>query len=301
MGKSKHTISMKLELDKEDYEAVKNLEAICYEEQKTYLKLELDCKMSQRSSSIKDKIMTEFFYYENETLLGYLGLCNFGGDVVEVSGMVHPKFRRKGIFKKLYLIAKEEWQKICPSEVLLLCDHTSLAGLEFINSIGAEYASSEYQMCLNKKTLERAFTHGIKLRLATSEDVGELNRQDSIYFGLEQKEVEDRSDKENIEETLVNVEDSSDNYLAELEGQIIGKIRIGISDNKGSIYGFGILPEFRCRGYGRETLSCAIDMLKSKNPDSIFLEVATENKNALGLYESCGFEEVFVMDYYVVV
>ena len=300
MENYEHNISMKFELNEKDYEAIKNLEDICYKEQKTNLKLELDFKMQQRKNSIKNRIITEFLYYENGLLVGYLGLCNFSRDIVEVSGMVHPEFRRKGIFKKLYLLAKEEWQRICPSEILVLCDHTSLSGLGFINSIGAEYASSEYQMYLNKKTLPSASNYSIKLRLATREDVAELNRQDSIYFGITPKEVDDGSAKENVEETFVQIEDSSASYVVELGRETIGKIRIDISDNEGAIYGFGILPEFRGKGYGRETLNCALDILKKKEVKDIFLEVATENKNALGLYESCGFEEVSVMDYYLV-
>ena len=67
MDNYQHSICMKLELNEEDYEAIKSLEAICYEEQKTYLKLELDFKMCQKKNSIKNKIMREFFYYENET------------------------------------------------------------------------------------------------------------------------------------------------------------------------------------------------------------------------------------------
>lgn len=300
MENYQHTISMKLELNEKDYEEIKRLEGICYKEQVTYLKLELDFKMHQEKNSIINKIMTEFLYYENETLVGYLGLCNFGGDKVEVSGMVHPKFRRKGIFKKLYLLAKEEWQKTCPSEVLVLCDHTSLSGLAFINSIAAEYASSEYKMCLNKKTLESHTTHGIKLRMATSEDVTEMYRQDSIYFGLLEKEPNEEEAKEYIEKTSNRVDDSSVSYMAELMGKIIGKIRIDITNNEGFIYGLGVLPDFRGKGYGREILSSALDILKKKDVKDIFLEVATENKNALGLYESCGFEEISVMDYFVV-
>ena len=300
MDNHQQTISMKFELNEKDYESIKSLESICYEEQVTYLKLELDFKMNQKKNSIKNKVMTEFLYYENETLVGYLGLCNFGRDIVEISGMVHPKFRRKGIFRKLYLLAKEEWQKICPSEVLVLCDHMSLSGLAFINSLGAEYASSEYKMCLNKKVLEFTLTHGIKLRVATSEDVAELYRQDSIYFELLEPEVDDKEVEDGVKETYIQIEDSSSNYLAELMGKIIGKIRIDKIDNEGSIYGFGVLPDFRGKGYGRAILSSALDILNKKDVDNIFLEVATENKNALGLYESCGFEAVSVMDYYVV-
>lgn len=293
---NEHSISMRFHLNQEEYEAIKGLENICYKKQVTNLKLELDFKMNQRGSSVKNKIMREFLYYENHALVGYLGLCNFDRDIVEVSGMVHPEFRMKGIFKKLYLLAKAEWEKISPSQVLILCDHRSLSGLAFINSLGAEYSSSEYKMYLNKKNLDSTCANGIKLRAATKEDAAELHRQDSIYFGLVEKEVGDKE----TSELSIQEDDGSVSYLAELQGEIIGKIRIDVTDNEGGIYGFGILPDFRGKGYGREALSIALDILKKKQLDNIFLEVATENKNALGLYESCGFEEVSVMDYYIV-
>jgi ribosomal protein S18 acetylase RimI-like enzyme len=293
---NKHSISMRFQLNQEEYEAIKGLEDICYKKQATNLKLELDFKMKQRESSIKNKIMTEFLYYKNDALVGYLGLCNFGRDIVEVSGMVHPEFRMKGVFKKLYLLAKDEWEKICPSQVLILCDHTSISGLAFVNALGAEYSSSEYKMYLNKNNLDTTCTHGIKLRVATKEDAAELYRQDSIYFGLAEKEADDKE----REEISVQEAEGTVSYMAELQGEIIGKIRIDVTDNEGAIYGFGILPDFRGKGYGRETLSIALDILKKKQLDNIFLEVATENKNALGLYESCGFEEISVMDYYIV-
>lgn len=298
MENHQHTITMKFELNKDDYKAIKSLEVACYEKQKTNLKLELDFKMRQRKNSIKDKIMGELFYYDNENLVGYLGLSNFGGDTVEVSGMVHPKFRRKRIFKRLFLLAKEEWQKISPSEVLVLCDHTSISGLAFINSIGAEYASSEYKMCLSKKTLAVENPNVIKLRLATDEDAAEIERQTSSYFGNFEKE--DKDIEEEIEKSSIQVDDNFISYMAELNGRIIGKIHTSLTDNEGFIYGFGVLPEYRGKGYGRETLCCALEILKKKEVDNIFLDVATENKKALGLYESCGFEEISVMDYYVV-
>lgn len=304
MDNYQNAIVMKLELNDEDNERVKSLETVCYAKQKTDLKLELDFKRHQKKSSIINEIMVEFLYYENKILVGYLGLCNFGGNTVEISGMVHPKFRRKGIFKKLYLIAKEEWQRISPSEVLALCDHTSITGLAFINSVGAEYASSEYKMCLNKETLEGDYTytdsHVIKLRLATSEDAAEIDNQTSVYFGMPQKDSYDKEVKVDIEKTFIQLEDNFISYMAEIKGKIIGKIHISVNDNEGFIYGVGVLPVFRGKGYGREILVATLDILKEKNVDNIFLEVETQNKNALALYESCGFEEISVMDYYVV-
>lgn len=305
MGDQKHSILMKTKLNEEDYESIKNLESICYEKQKTNLKLELDFKKYQIKKFVKNfmknKMMTEFLYYENEILVGYLGLSNFGGATIEISGMVHPKFRRRRIFKKLYLIAKEEWQKTCPQEVLALCDHTSISGLAFINSNGSEYASSEYKMCLNKEILNVTHDYVIKLRLATSEDVDEIDKQSSVYFGAPQKDINDKEgSKVEIEKPVIQEEDNFISYMAELDGKIIGKIHLSITDNEGFIYGFGVLPEYRENGYGREILGTALNILKKKDVGNIFLEVATQNKSALGLYESCGFEEISVMDYYIV-
>ena len=41
----------------------------------------------------------------------------------------------------------------------------------------------------------------------------------------------------------------------------------------------------------------AVDASTGSN---LMLEVATENRNALGLYQSCGFKETTVYDYFVV-
>lgn len=295
-----HTISMKFELNEEDCKAIKKLEAICCDEQETNLKLELDYKMSLRRNSIKNKIMTEFLYYENEFLVGYLGLCNFHGTSVEVSGMVDPKFRRRGIFKKLYVLAVEEWKRMGPSEVLVLCDHTSRSGLAFIEEIGAEYGLSEYKMCVNQRTLQVKHALAVKLRLATSEDSAEIDRQSSIYFGTLEEEADNKENEGDKEKTSLEVDDNFISYMAEVQGEIMGKIHISITNNEGFIYGFGVLPKFRGKGYGREVLCSALEIFKRENVDNIFLEVATENKNALELYESCGFEEISVMDYYIV-
>lgn len=87
-------------------------------------------------------------------------------------------------------------------------------------------------------------------------------------------------------------------YLAEVDQQVIGKVHIQVSPGIGGIYGLGVLPEYRGKGYGRATLLKAIDKLKEANAGDIMLQVAVENANALRLYQSCGFVETSTMDYY---
>jgi GNAT superfamily N-acetyltransferase len=92
-------------------------------------------------------------------------------------------------------------------------------------------------------------------------------------------------------------------FLAVISEQIIGKVHLLLEANtdRGTIYGLGILPEYRGKGYGRAVLLMAIEQLKKMNIGEITLQVAVENANALGLYKSCGFKERSTMDYYEVV
>ena len=54
-----------------------------------------------------DRIMPNFLYYEDEKLVGYLVPDSFGMEEKELLGMVHPDYRRRGIFTALLEAAKE--------------------------------------------------------------------------------------------------------------------------------------------------------------------------------------------------
>src|SRR5215469_8150586 len=50
--------------------------------------------------------VTSFLHYEDGQLVGFLALYQFNSDEAEVSGMVHPEFRRTGIFTQLVRAAE---------------------------------------------------------------------------------------------------------------------------------------------------------------------------------------------------
>jgi len=88
-------------------------------------------------------------------------------------------------------------------------------------------------------------------------------------------------------------------YIAEKGDRIIGKVNLQMSDGgTGGIYGLGVLPEFRGKGYGRAILIFGIEKLKDAKATQVMLQVAAENGTALNLYKSCGFQETSVMDYF---
>ena len=87
-------------------------------------------------------------------------------------------------------------------------------------------------------------------------------------------------------------------YLVEKDDCIIGKVHLQLINGIGGIYGLGVLPENRGKGFGRAILLNAIEKLKDAKAEKIMLQVAAENATALSLYKSCGFKETSVMDYF---
>ncbi len=189
--------------------------------------------------------------------------------------MVHPLYRRKGIFKRLYSLAMEEYKRRNFKKMLLVCDNRSSSGLAFINTTGAVYALSEYEMKLEGNYVSEEESD-VVLRKAINSDADEIARQNNIYFG----------DTSGL--VIIPEDDEKRNritYMIELGSQVIGKIRVKISDNEGFLSGFGILPEYRNKGFGKQALKSTLNILNKKNIHNVALEVAAENKKALNLYK----------------
>lgn len=285
-------IKLKEFIDHNDYVDINKLQQYCLFFDKTALKLELDYKLS-RAEGLKGALnnVNEFMYYNNNELIGYIGIDHFGGTTLEVNGMVHPEFRRKGVFGKLFQLVKDERVKRKAKNMLLLSDNKSVAGQGFIKSTGASYEHSEYEMFLRLNPKQDLSLENVVLRKANNKDAREITNQNSIYFDIEFQE-EDIKMPEDEEKCGMII------YIAEVGNKIIGKVHLEVSGDIGGIYGLGVTPDYRGKGYGREILMGAIEMLKERNKKEIMLQVAAKNNKALNLYKSCGFEETSIMDYY---
>lgn len=284
---SNSSIVLKERLNLKDYEDISNLQKLCLERENTALKLELDYKLGRKDQATRSlNEINEFMYYEENELIGYLGICDFG-DAIEVNGMVHPEYRRRKIFTRLLNLAKDEWQNRKPKKMLLLCDKKSEAGQGFINTLDIIHDHTEYEMFLTNNERKFNFLNDITLRAATIKDSSQLRKQDSIYFDNED-EVEDNT----------NEVDVINSYLAEIDNDIVGKVRLELNNNVGGIYGLGVLPQYRSKGYGRDILTWSIKKLKEMGAKKIMLQVSVSNESALHIYTSSGFEITSTMNYF---
>ncbi|KUO70282.1 MAG: acetyltransferase [Clostridia bacterium BRH_c25] len=283
-------ICLKQYISEKEYNEINQLKELCSLQDKTNLKLELDYRINMsRNPKIDSKTINEFLYYNEDVLIAYLGISSFGGsNIGEINGMVHPDFRRKGLFKKLFELAIDECKRRRFNKLLLLTDGNSSSGVEFVKAVHGKYDFSEYRMNLiNKTTLDS--TSSISLRKAEKLDRKEIARQNAIFFN--HSEECDCFPEE--EEALNEI-----TYMVELREAVIGKIKVTYSDNLAFISGVGILPDYRGKGYGKAALKEALRLINEKGIYETELDVECKNNNALNLYKACGFEEKSVMNYY---
>jgi ribosomal protein S18 acetylase RimI-like enzyme len=287
-------IILKEYLDSKDCDQIKKLMELSYSKDQTNLKLELDYKLTVVKHA-KDRLknINEYLYYIDGHLVSYLGICDFGGNVLELNGLTHPDYRRQGLFGKLFALAVQEAKRAGQENVLLLTDEKSVSGNRFIEKAGGSYKTSEYRMKLSEKPdlegLAASVKKEVTLKTADKSDLKDIARQNAIHFNTTEESEAALLDESSLQEGL---------YMIQLNGETIGKIQVDYEDNYAFIYGFGILPEFRGRGYGKSAFSNTLSIIKGKNISNVELDVESKNRNALNLYKSFGFEEMSVMNYY---
>ena len=282
----KHGLYPRQGLTATELAEIKTLADTCEAYEQLHMKLNWDTLRSRPQDQTSD-----FLYYENGILVGFLAFFSFNSLEGEVSGMVHPDHRRKGVFTQLFTGARAECQRRNLPTLLLIVEHNSQSGQGFAASLKPGYQHSEYKMELTEaKTLPELDSH-LHFRLAKPDETPILAHITAVSFDLPEQDVTWYAERK-AEDTKRRV------YIALLDEVYIGKLDVSLNEREAYIAGFGVLPPYRGRGYGRQILAQTIREIRATGEDNIGLEVATENRNALSLYQSCGFQEVSSYDYY---
>ncbi len=215
------------------------------------------------------------------SLVGYLGVTQMMPGEVELSGMVNPANRCQGIFSRLLKLAVQEPVNTQVETLVLICAPGSEPGLKLLKALSANHDHNEYRM-------EKQYVPGsggkqsFSLREAAQADRPEIARQNAIYFG----------DSGDIPVNVAGV------WLAEMNDCPVGKVEARLQKGHAFIYGLGVLPERRRKGYGRQILMLIMDKLASAGATHFTLEVASKNATALDLYQSLGFMVTAEYGYY---
>ncbi|MBP1907282.1 ribosomal protein S18 acetylase RimI-like enzyme [Paenibacillus turicensis] len=258
----------------------------------------LSLKLNWDMLEARDDNENSFYHLHEGQLVGFLALYPFG-DKVEVCGMVHPDYRRQGIFTKLIkesITMKLEQQY---KEILLNTPANSSSGVAFLRQIPCQLGYTEYQMKY----------YPLEKTAGTAQNDNHLNQSIKLdpyqpelhqhFFA--QLDVDGFGESEDVAieyyEKLSFI-DQSQYFVVMKEDQAVGKIRISHeSKDEVWLYGFVISAAMRGQGIGRVVLEHIVER-ESKLGVNVWLEVALNNDHARYLYESVGFQVQHEQSYY---
>jgi ribosomal protein S18 acetylase RimI-like enzyme len=227
---------------------------------------------------------------DGDELVGIASLQD--GSEIEVSGAVEPEHRRRGFGRALLAAVRAECDRR-GAPLLIVIDEGSLSGHGFVRSLGGRLQHSEHRMELDPTAIDRSRMAplGLHIRAASAADRATLEYLQATAFGDTPEEA-----REYIGAGLSNP--VRQYMIAEFDGSPVGLLRIGRYNDSADITAFGVLEALRGRGIGRAMLMHAIDILLAEGWARVLIEVFTDNENALGLYESCGFRVSRTYGYY---
>ncbi len=229
----------------------------------------------------------DWLWWDGDELLGFLGRYGFGGPKLELTGMVDPAARRRGIATALLDAALA----VCAADGLddawLIVPGESVGGRALVAKRNGELDHSEHALVLNGEPPAGPTDPAITLRDASPEDVPELLRIADSAFDWTPPDIYDRLRSP-----------TSWTVIVERDGRAVGTLRASLTDDVGAVHGFAVDKPLQGQGIGRDVLRRVCHDLRSRGADRVELEVAVENAHALGLYTSLGFEPVITEDYY---
>jgi ribosomal protein S18 acetylase RimI-like enzyme len=276
----------KATLTRSEIAAILDLVVVCDAHDGLRIRIPMDMLQQRSGPDIND-----FLYYEDGKLVGYLGAESWGKKEKEMTGMVHPDYRRRGIFRALFDAAQEELRGRAVQKLLLICEEAAQSGRAFLATTGAEFAYGEHLMELESLRERGIVKEGLSTRRAAPDDL------EAIVSIL-------ASDTGNTDETrawvshLMQQPEIYRFYYATLNGEALGTLRLDFLDDDVEIYAFDVRMGYRGLGYGRQMLEEAIGIARSQNDKPIRLDVDTDNTNAIELYRSVGFKVITTYNYY---
>jgi ribosomal protein S18 acetylase RimI-like enzyme len=242
------------------------------------LKLEWNALRQRSGQDVEDVL-----WWDDERLLGFLGIYTHSAPTIELAGMVDPAARRRGIGTALLDAGLRLCQQREHASVLLVVPRTSVAGRSLAQRRGGGLDHSEHALQLLGEPAEVPANPRVSVRTAVHADQQAVRELMRLGFGWEPPEDAGRDPN-----TLV----------VERDGQPIGTVRLIREGDRAGVYGFVIHPDHQGRGIGRDVLHRLCRTARADGATAIDLEVATDNDRALNLYTSLGFQPVTTEDYY---
>lgn len=234
---------------------------------------------------------TIILYYEKEHLRGFISVFFFYDDAVEVSLLIHPEARHKGIAKQLLhsilpLVLEHNYFKLVFSSPSHVNDR-------WLPKLGFTYHHTEYYMERHDLNPLLHLKKELFFRNATIEDIGQLCQLDEACFHKTYDELYARF-QHILSERQYQV------ILAFENNQLIGKAHLRWQDHGATLSDIAVFPKKQGHGLGTALIAHCINYALSEGKPNLNLDVETHNQKALELYTRLGFLTQNACDYWMI-
>lgn len=266
--------------------------------------------------NVRKDLPVFFLCYKDKQLIGYLNLFLPGNGEAELNALVHPTFRQQGIFKELLSRADAALYSTCIRRRLFVCEPQSAASSAVMKAMHARLINSEYQMVFlpyghdnssishdssrlpgNDRLLanddESNSNHSPELgELLPAEvsDLPVLAQMEALFFGSDLESAEQWVEQ-SFRTPNINV------YKYVFRGIPIGTGSLCIENHSCNLFGLGILPPYRGKGFGKHLLHSLIAQTPADK--ELYLQVSGKNTVALQLYLNHGFRVSTQQDFWL--
>ena len=251
-------------------------------------------------SLIQDKHFTKTTVQRNSLsemeLIGYLSVFLPEESTAELNVLIHPDYRRQGIFTELLKRAKATLSAIGTEEFVFVCEPSSSDAIAAMLAMNAKKRSSEYQMILERTALKPTLpSRPGELLEATPDDLPLLGRMNALFFETSEEMGEIfAEDSYYTPGITVYKYVIADEYKKTVP---IGTVCFCEEAHSGNIFGLGILPEYRGHGYGKGLLQALLARIPTDK--KIYLQVSSRNAAAFQLYQKTGFQIIAQQDFWL--
>ena len=259
-----------------------------------------------------------FLALDGTELVGYLSIFLPEECTAEINVLVHPNYRRQGIFTELLQRAKVTLSALGTKEFVFVCEPSATDATAALLAMKAEKRSSEYQMLLEStakvSSTFRSTTPVVasakasryyrdttfpdwrgELLEAPPDDLPLLGKMNALFF-----ETSEEMGELFAEESYCTPCITVYKYVITDKNKKtvpIGTVCFYEEAHSGNIFGLGILPEYRGRGYGKDLLLALLARISADK--KIYLQVSSRNAAAFQLYQKIGFKIIAQQDFWI--
>jgi GNAT superfamily N-acetyltransferase len=233
-----------------------------------------------------------FLAREGAELVGALSVFAPRREEAEVSALVRPDRRRRGVFTALLAATEQRLGPYGFHDELLLCDRSSAAGVAVARRLGAALAFTEYSMRQGwaSPPSAPAAPAGFAVAEVGLERLAELVALRAEAFG------DTPENGESMTRTALDSPDRKE-LCAFLDGHLVGACSLAFEGRSVSINGLAVASAHRGRGLGKAFLAAIVQRFRGAGLDLV-IDVESTNQAALRAYLASGFEVVSAVDYH---